>query len=126
MLFDHGSDAVTAFLLAAQVMKILQLSYPLQLLSIFIFIMSTYFCAMWSQYCVGYFKLGRVNPVDEGLPTYALACFGLTLVDRSVITQHHWVGTVGEEAIYVLCVLLGPQVIYMSKDIFKKRITSMS
>lgn len=41
MLFDHGSDAVTAFLLAIQVMKILGISYGLQLVCIYIFIMST-------------------------------------------------------------------------------------
>lgn len=64
MLFDHGSDAVTAFLLGIQVMKILHAPFWLQILSAYAFVMSTYFCAMWGQYCVGYFKLGRVNPVD--------------------------------------------------------------
>lgn len=64
MLFDHGSDAVTAFLLAVQVMKILKLAYGLQLFCIFTMIMNLYFCAMWSQYSIGFFKLGRINPVD--------------------------------------------------------------
>lgn len=64
MLFDHGADAVTAFLLAVQVMKIINISYGFQLLSIYILIMSVYFFAMWSQYSVGFFKLGRINPVD--------------------------------------------------------------
>lgn len=64
MLFDHGADAVSAFFLAVQVMKILKLSYSMQLFCIYTMIMNLYFCAMWSQYTVGYFKLGRINPVD--------------------------------------------------------------
>ena len=64
MLFDHGADAVTAFLLAIQMMKIMHASYSLQLFLIYTMIMNLYFCAMWSQYSVGYFKLGRINPVD--------------------------------------------------------------
>lgn len=35
--------------------------------------MLVYFSAMWSQYSTGHFRLGRVNPVDEGLPGYAIA-----------------------------------------------------
>lgn len=81
MLFDHGSDAVTAFLLAAQVMKILKLSYSAQLFCIYIFIMNLYFCAMWGQYSIGYFKLGRINPVDEGLPLYSIACIFATQIN---------------------------------------------
>ncbi len=96
MLFDHGSDAVTAFLLAIQVLKILKISYGLQLLSIFMFIMNTYFCAMWSQYCVGYFKLGRVNPVDEGLPFYAIMCLVATQFDLSQLSKHHIFGSYAE------------------------------
>ena len=35
-------------------------------------VMMCYFCAMWAQYSTGVFKLGVVNPVDDGLPSYAL------------------------------------------------------
>lgn len=101
MLFDHGSDAVSAFLLAIQVMKILRLPFGMQLFCIYIFIMNTYFCAMWSQYSVGYFKLGktfmnvgRVNPVDEGLPIYAIMCIMATAVDlKAFANTHHIFGT---------------------------------
>jgi hypothetical protein len=64
MLFDHGADAISAFFLAIQWMKILKLPYGFQLFCLYTMIMNTYFCAMWSQYSIGYFKLGRVNPVD--------------------------------------------------------------
>lgn len=74
---------------------------------------------MWSQYSVGYFKLGRVNPVDEGLPLYALFCLMATQID---FTTYHIVGTYGEEFIYFLFVVCIPQNIYMVKDIMKNRI----
>lgn len=93
MLFDHGSDAVTAFLLAVQVLKIVKVSFGFQLLCIYVLIMSTYFFAMWSQYSVGYFKLGRINPVDEGLPIYAILCLIATQLDLSSVNQKHIYGT---------------------------------
>jgi hypothetical protein len=40
---------------------------------IFVFVMLVYFSAMWAQYSTGHFRLGRINPVDEGLPGYAIA-----------------------------------------------------
>lgn len=123
MLFDHGADAISSFLLGVQVMKILKLPFSFQLLTIYIFIMNTYFCAMWSQYSVGYFKLGRVNPVDEGLPAYAIMCLLATQIDfPKYMNQKHVLGTYGEEVIYALLLLLIPQTIYMTKDILKKRI----
>lgn len=66
MLFDHGSDAISAFLLSAQVLKLLGVPYYFRIFCELGFVMLIYFVAMWSQYCVGYFKLGRINPVDEG------------------------------------------------------------
>lgn len=90
MLFDHGADAVTAFLLSVQVMKFCKISYEFQLINTFLLIMNLYFCAMWSQYSVGYFKLGRVNPVDEGLPLYAIICIIATQIN---FTDYHIVGT---------------------------------
>lgn len=122
MLFDHGADAVSSFLLAIQTMKILNVTYGLQLLCLYAFIMNTYFCAMWSQYCVGFFKLGRINPVDEGLPLYALFCLLATQVDLSILSSFHIIGTYTEEIVLSLTFLLVPQTIYMVKDIFKKRI----
>jgi ethanolaminephosphotransferase len=93
MLFDHGSDAVTGFLLGVQVMKLLHLPYSFQLFGVYSFIMSLYFCAMWSQYCVGLFKLNRINPVDEGLPFYAICCFIATQLDLSFLEKEHIYGT---------------------------------
>jgi hypothetical protein len=49
---------------------------------------------MWSQYCIGYFKLGRINPVDEGLPFYSLFSLIATQMDLKIFKQHHIYGTI--------------------------------
>jgi hypothetical protein len=126
MLFDHGSDAVSAFLIAIQILKILQVPLPIQLLSLYIFVMSTYFCAMWSQYCVGFFRLGRINPVDEGLPVYALLSLIAVVVDLRFLTEPHILGTYSEEIIYLLVLLLLPLIFFMCKDLFKNRIAPLT
>jgi hypothetical protein len=72
MLFDHGTDSLASFIIAIQFLTIIQMSGSSVILSLFTFIMITYFSAMWAQYATGVFKLGRVNPVDEGIPAFAL------------------------------------------------------
>lgn len=64
MIFDHGTDAFAAFLVGLEAMKMMHVSYTFQLVMVPVFFMTQYFCAMWSQYCIGCFKLGRINPVD--------------------------------------------------------------
>ena len=85
MLFDHGTDAVIAFFIGLQAMKILHLDYNYQIIMVPLFFMTQYFCAMWSQYCVGFFKLGRINPVDEGLPLYALMFILSSFMNLSIM-----------------------------------------
>ncbi len=73
MLFDHGTDAVASFLISIQVIEFLRIeNYFFKISVIFVFVMLVYFSAMWSQYSTGHFRLGRVNPVDEGLPGYSI------------------------------------------------------
>lgn len=96
MLFDHGSDAITAFLISLQTMKFLKIVGTYGILAIFAFIMSIYFTAMWSQYCIGFFRLGRINAVDEGLPAYALLALIMGLFDFSYLGEKHTFGTYGE------------------------------
>ena len=73
MLFDHGADAVSTFLITIQVMEILQIRSGTDKIGvIYGMVMISYFCAMWSQYSTGVFKLGVINPIDDGLPGYAL------------------------------------------------------
>lgn len=73
MLFDHGTDALCSFLISSQVLELMEVrSGNVKIFVLFIFVMLIYFAAMWSQYCIGFFRLGRINPVDEGLPCYAI------------------------------------------------------
>lgn len=108
MIFDHGTDAFVAYFIGLQAMKLFHLDYRFQISLIPVFLMSQYFCVMWSQYCIGYFKLGRVNPVDEGLPMYALLFLVGSQIDLSIMDKFHWVAPYGYEFIYGLIFLLIP------------------
>lgn len=39
-------------------------SATLKIFTIALVVMMVYFCALWSQYSIGFFRLGKVNPVD--------------------------------------------------------------
>jgi len=81
MLFDHGADSVTTFFISIQMLELFQIhSVAQKILSLFLVVMLTYFAAMWAQYSTGVFKLGRINPVDEGLPGFALAAFAAIFI----------------------------------------------
>lgn len=84
--------------------------------------MSVYFMAMWSQYSIGFFRLGRINPVDEGLPAYAFLAFMLAFIDQSYFEPYHIFGTIGEEFIICLVPLLILQLLQMGKYIVRKAI----
>jgi ethanolaminephosphotransferase len=73
MLFDHGSDSLCSFLIGMSVLKILCVTNrTLMLFIIITHVLSVFFCAIWSQYNTNNFELGRVNPVDDGIPTVAI------------------------------------------------------
>lgn len=56
---------------------------------LFVFILYPNFAGLWNQYSVGYFKLGRINPIDEGLPTFVLLCFGGCIFDYEKLNNFH-------------------------------------
>jgi len=65
MLFDHGTDAIASFLIAIQILDIMQFeSGAIKVMAISTIVMPVYFSAMWSQYSTGNFRLGLINPVD--------------------------------------------------------------
>jgi hypothetical protein len=73
MLFDHGVDSLVSFMLTFQFLEIIRVkNFNIIIPVVFIFIMATFFSALLNQYSTGVFRLGRINPVDEGLPTLAL------------------------------------------------------
>jgi hypothetical protein len=47
------------------------------------------FLGLWTQYGVGEFKLDRINPIDEGLPSYQLMALTGYFVDFSFWKSHH-------------------------------------
>lgn len=96
MLFDHGSDAITGFLIGGQTIKMFKVMGTSGILAIYMFVMSIFFTAMWMQYSIGFFRLGRINPVDEGLPAYALLAFVMAFIDRTNFENYHIFGTYGQ------------------------------
>jgi hypothetical protein len=125
MLFDHGTDAVASFLISIQVLTLLEIkSTGLQLFCLFTFVMLIYFCAMWSQYSVGYFRLGRINPVDEGLPSYAIVTLLSLFLPVGFWNQYHWLGRYNEETVTLLGVLVVLIIYFMVRDNFTKAVRS--
>lgn len=77
MLFDHEADAITAVFLGLQISTVFGVqSYNLNMFMLVYIVLYPNFAGLWNQYSIGYFKLDRINPVDEGLPTYALFALG--------------------------------------------------
>lgn len=93
MLFDHGLDIVSALLFSSQVGKVLGVSFQFRIFALYSFVMLVHFCLMWSQYTVGYFNLGTINPADEGLPIYAILCLIATQMDLTLLKSYHLYGT---------------------------------
>jgi hypothetical protein len=48
---------------------------------------------IWTQYGVGHFKLGVINPVDDGLPFIQLMGIGGAMVSFSFFKEDHWIST---------------------------------
>jgi hypothetical protein len=115
MLFDHGADAVTSFILGIQVLELIQLTNAnFKVLTMFGMLALTYFCAMWAQYSTGVFKLGVVNPVDEGLPGYAIFALSCIFIPYQFWNTQHIFGTYNMELMTVLWVLMIPTAYFLS------------
>ena len=85
-------------------------------------VMMSYFCAMWAQYTTGVFKLGMINPIDEGLPCYSLCCFIAIFIPHGLWNTHHIFATLNKEVILILWVLFVPIVYFMCKDNYKNAV----
>jgi hypothetical protein len=123
MLFDHGADAVISFLLAIQVMELMQVqSASLKIAVLFCAVMVIYFCALWSQYSVGFFRLGVVNPVDEGLPAYALFAIANIFIPFTFWNTTNSIGAYNYIFLLFLLGLACPVAYYMVKDNYRKAV----
>jgi hypothetical protein len=123
MLFDHGVDSVVSFMLALQFLEIIRVkNYNITIPVVFIFIMSTFFSALWNQYSTGVFRLGRINPVDEGLPTLALTAVLFIFVSSEGFDKFHIFAPLNQEILTGMWVILAAILVTMNKDILKNSI----
>ena len=90
MLFDHGVDSLLSFQLTLQFLEIIRVKdYNIIIPVVFIFIMAVFFSALWNQYSTGVFRLARINPVDEGLPTLALIAILFIFISSEGFDNFH-------------------------------------
>ena len=114
MLFDHGVDSLVSFMLTLQFNLIIPM--------VFIFIMAVFFSALWNQYSTGVFRLGRVNPVDEGLPALALTAVLFIFVSSENFDKFHIFAPLNQEILTGMSFVLAVILISMNKDILKNSI----
>lgn len=125
MLFDHGTDAVASFFLSIQFLELMELTDNfLKIVVIFVFVMLIYFCAMWSQYSTGVFRLERINPVDEGLPGFAIIALICIFLPKGFWKREWALGSYNHTLLYGFLVLVVLIIYFMVKDVFKKAIRS--
>lgn len=68
MLFDHGCDTTTSWIIGLMIANILRLENSY--LTFIVVLLSAYigfFFAMWSQYHTGEMRLAKINAIDEGI-----------------------------------------------------------
>lgn len=120
MLFDHGVDSVCSFLLTLQFLEIIRVrDFNIIIFAIFTFIMAPFFCYLWNQYSTGVFKLARVNPVDEGLPTLALSALLFIFISSEGFDEFHIFAPLNVEIMSCLSIVLIAILISANKDILK-------
>ena len=103
MLFDHGSDCLSSFMIGVSVLKILAVTEKSIIVFIIItHVLSVFFTAMWNQFHTFNFELGMINPVDDGIPTVALLAIGNCFIDHSVWNSNFAVRTVNVDFLLFL------------------------
>lgn len=123
MLFDHGTDAVASFYISIQVIEFLSMdSSFVKMMVNFCFVMLVYFSAMWAQYSTGHMRLGEINPVDEGLPSYALAALINIYLPNDFWNRTNAIGKYNYNLLYALAILTAVVIYGMVKDNFKSSI----
>lgn len=107
MLFDHGSDSLSSFLIGMSVLKILSVTNrTLMLFIIITHVLSVFFCAIWSQYNTNNFELGTINPVDDGIPSVAVVALLNCIIPEDFWTRQLFVSSLNIELIIFLVIPL--------------------
>lgn len=106
MLFDHGSDCISSFMIGVSVLRILAVTDKTIVIFIIItHVLSVFFTCMWNQFHTFNFELGMINPVDDGIPTVALLAIGNCFLDHSMWNTNFAVTTLNVD---LLLFLLAP------------------
>ena len=125
MMFDHGADALSSVFISLQVLQCLHISNgATSIFCLFLITNVVFFCAMWAQYATGIFRLGVINPVDEGLPSYALFALICILLPDNFWTQLTPLGPLNSVLMGILFILWVPLVIFLTRNIFSDNIRS--
>lgn len=119
MLFDHGADAITAVLFGFQIIILFGIqSHDIAILMIVYFVLYPNFAGLWNQYSIGHFKLDRINPIDEGLPTYSLfALFGAFVNYFEFFNTQHIYAKWNIEILIVIAVGITFAVLKLHRDL---------
>lgn len=83
-------------------------------------IMLPNFAGLWTQYGVGEFKLDRINPIDEGLPSYQLLALGGFFFDYSFWQKQHLVSSYNMEFLLGFSVVVVVICTKMCKDVLSQ------
>jgi len=76
------------------------------------------FAGLWNQYSVGYFKLDRINPIDEGLPSFVLLCFGGCFFNYENFNNFHIFASYNIEILSLGAVAILFILLKLNKNIF--------
>ena len=77
------------------------------------------FAGLWVQYSVGEFKLDRINPIDEGLPSYMLLCLFGCVFDYTKWNDFHWIASYNIEFLLMFGAIVVFVVANMCKNVFR-------
>jgi hypothetical protein len=107
MLFDHGSDCISSFMIGVCVLKILAMTDKTMIIFVVItHVLSVFFAAMWNQFHTFSFELGKINPVDDGIPAVAILAISNCFIDNTFWNSNFVVKTINIDITIFLLVPL--------------------
>ena len=120
MLFDHGADSITAVLFGIQILTIFHIYHEdFALFNIIFMVLIPNFVALWNQYSTGFFDLDRINPIDEGIPTYAVFAILAAFLDFTKFNHFNIIAQYNEESLLLIGFGIGSIVIKVLISLFR-------
>lgn len=101
MLFDHGCDTTTTWVIGLMIANCLQLGNSnFMMFALLIMAFLGFFFAMWFQYHIGFVRLERINAIDEGL--VIIYCAGLVFVESLFFISAVFGQSIWHTKIYII------------------------